>query len=277
MVGMNHYIGLISVICFNFLLMGCSGMRTLGSGSSVSRKLVYIDDAKNGFILEANRSLVKLNANGDEMFRYDFEIPVFKTGMYNDLQFYAFNESFQRFFILDKYLNQITSIDFSMHFPNIVEHPVLDGNQSIWLFNRNENKVQRWTTQFSILTETQNLDLIIPGVSIDQIFIRKNIVYLVDFDKGLYEFDFTGQLVAQHLLPGIAEEVQIDGDRLYFYQTGKWYFINLSDSLMSPKVVLSFEDQSNKDIVNGIFFNNSFYYWNENTSEVKMIDFAVGK
>ncbi|GAA5221823.1 hypothetical protein GCM10025777_24530 [Membranihabitans marinus] len=196
--------------------------------SSESVHLLAVDDQESAYILKNNRSLIKVNNNSEQFYSYDLHWPMTTYGLQNELRFFAFNSDYQQMVILDRYLNEITNLDFTSHFNYHIPNAALGNNQTIWLYNPQERKIQCWTMTFEKLVESQNLDFLIPGLHIDQLTIVNNILYLVDKNLGVFGFDSTGQMIIKKRIKDIALPMQFDSNNLgYFQNEKKWFILEL--------------------------------------------------
>lgn len=251
------------------ILTGCGSSRTSITSSAGRGQLVFVDQSDNAYILRGSRSLVKYNYRNVPTDRYDFDVSVRETGLSTDLRFFAFNRDFQKFYILDQYLNEVSRFAFSDNLDFMAEYPILADGHMIWLYNPSENKLEKYTTQLEPVTATRTLSYDIPRLKVDQLLFHKNQVFLNDFGKGVYVFDYSGRLIRQILLPVQTRNAQIDHhtSRLYAYFRNDWYFVDLYPRIPeTEKVILPSEVAYSTDL---IFQNGKIYRWNTEAQAVE--------
>lgn len=257
------------------LAWSCTGNKNTTTGFIERGQLMFVDQSDNGFVLRGGRSLIKYDFRNRPTNRYDFDFSVSKTGLSTDLRIYAFNPDFQSFYILDRYLNEITHFSFNEHFDFLVSHPILANGQNIWLYNENENKIQKYTSQLRFLNESRNLNWEIPGFRIDQLLFHNNEVYLIDYRKGVFIFDYSGRLRKHIPTPILTRPVQIDHSmsRIFAYFSNQW---NVSDpdrwgTDFRPVIVPESTENEYSSQENFIFQNGKIYLWNIHKQEIEVI------
>lgn len=256
------------------LLMACSGTRHSRTPPIDAGKLLVVDQADNGYVLRGQRSLIKYDFRNHPTERYDFDLTIQDVGLSTDLRLFAFNSDFQRFYILDKYLNMISQYAFNEYFDFLVRHPVLANGQNIWLYNQTENKLQEYSTQLEFLTESRNLDWEIPGVRVDQLMFHRNEIYLVDHSRGVFVFDYAGRLRQRLPLPTVSRDVQIDKvmSRIFAFFSGQWQVIDPDDAIPAyePINIPELKNLANTDQV--IFQNAKIYVWNTDMQQIEVME-----
>lgn len=264
----------ISSFLFLSLIIGCIGSRDTTTPLVNRGKLLFVDQSDNGYVLRGQRSLIKYDFRNHPTDRYDFDLSIHEAGLSTDLRLYAFNADFQKFYILDKYLNEIAQYAFNEYFDFLVRHPVLAHGQSIWLYNQTENKLQEYSTQLRLLTETRNLDWEIPGVHVDQLFFHHNDVYLVDHSRGVFIFDYAGRLRQRIPLPTVSRDVQIDKSmsRIYVYFGNQWQVIDPDDTIpgYTPLNLPFLADYNGRQQI--IFQNGKIYQWDEFMQQIEVYE-----
>jgi len=261
---------------FGFLVFGagCSGTQSTVTRITDAGTLVAVDQSDNGYVLRGRRSLIKYDFRNHPSDRYDFDLTIQEIGLSTDLRLYGFNSDFQKFYILDRYLNLISHFEFNEYFDFLVRHPVLANGQNIWLYNQTENKLQEYSTQLEFLTETRNLNWDIPNVRVDQLLFHRNDVYLVDHSRGIFVYDYAGRLKQRFPLPERSSNVQIDKvmNRIFAWFTGSWNYLDPDETIPAfRKVNFPFADHHNQpDQV--IFQNGKIYIWNRDRQEMEVLE-----
>lgn len=266
---------LFNKLLFLLLLSACSVSRQGQTTAPERGELVFVDQSENGYILRGKRSLIKYNIRNIPVNRYDFDVSVWQTGMSTDLRFYAFNNDFQTFFILDQYLNEITQFSFSTYLDFMAIHPVLVNGHMIWLYNPAEHKLEKYTTQMELVSSSRNLNQDIPRLQVDQMIFHKNQIFLNDHHKGIYIFDFSGRLIRQIPLPRQTRDAQIDlsASQLFIYSDNQWHSLDLHQRILQPRKVLLPEELIRTPSL--IFQNGKIYHWNTEALEIETFHFSL--
>lgn len=270
----KKYYLVIKLVLFLALAVSCTGTKKSNTSLIERGKLMFVDQSDNGYILRGQRSLIKYDFRNHPTDRYDFDLSIYQAGLSTDLRIYAFNPDFQKFYILDKYLNEVSHFSFNEYFDFMVSYPVLANGQSIWLYNQTENKIQQYTTQLKFLDETRNLDWEIPGVHVDQLIFHRNEIYLVDDRKGIFIFDYAGRLRQRIPVSEPMWDVQIDRtmSRIYAYFSQEWHVIDPDDRIPSyePIDIPGLSGLNIND--NVIFENGKIYKWNVTQQKIEVIE-----
>lgn len=274
MKAVKNYFLSINYLFLAILTLSCSASRESSAGFVERGKLMFVDQSDNGYVLRGQRSLIKYDFRNHPADRFDFDFSVQEIGLSTDLRIYAYNPDFQTFYILDKYLNEITHFSFNEYFDFLVSHPVLANGQNIWLYNENENKIQKYTSQLRFLDESRNLNWEIPGFRIDQLIFHNNEVYLADHRKGIFIFDYAGRLRKQIPTPIITKPIQIDKSmsRIYAFFSNQWHVSDPErygpdfQTVNRPEFA---EHNRNKNI---IFENGKIYRWNTSRQHIEVIE-----
>lgn len=256
------------------IVFSCSTSRKPTTGFIERGQLMFVDQSDNGYVLRGQRSLIKYDFRNHPTDRYDFDFSVLETGLSTDLRIYAFNPDFQTFYILDKYLNEITHFSFNEYFEFLVSHPVLANGQNIWLYNQTENKIQKYTSQLKFLDETRNLNWEIPGGRVDQLIFHNNEIYLADFQKGIFIFDYAGRLRKRIPTPLLTKPIQIDKSmtRIYAYFSNQWQVSDPDKQIFDfrPLNITQLEEYNSNE--NIIFENGKIYRWNTIKQKIEVIE-----
>lgn len=253
------------------MVSGCGSSRPSTSPVPERAELVFMDQSENGYLLRGQRSLIKYDFRNHPTDRYDFDFTIRETGLSSDLRIYAFNPDFQTFYILDKYLNEVTRYPFSEYFDFLAQHPILVNGQTIWLYNPSEDKLQKYSTRLELLNESRNLSWEVPRLRIDQMIFHQNELYVIDHQQGVFIFDFSGRMVQRIPLPPLTRDAQIDQSTsdLFIYFSRQWHVIDLKDRMPSYQTVeITDADRFADD--HYIFQNGKVYHWNPLMQQIEI-------
>lgn len=265
---------IISFLSLLVCVISCTGTRKSSNSLIEWGELMFVDQSDNGYVLRGQRSLIKYNFRNHPTDRHDFDLSVRQAGLSTDLRIYAYNPDFQNFYILDKYLNEISHFSFTEYFDFLVSHAVLANGQNIWLYNQSENKIQKYTSQLEFLDESRNLNWEISGVTVDQLLFHRNEIYLVDHRKGVFIFDFAGRMRQQIPLPMMMRDIQIDRSmsRIYAFFSYQWHVID-PDQKIPAYEPLNITGQAQFTINDNIIFENGkIYHWNIDLQKIEVIE-----
>lgn len=263
---------LFSLLILISILWGCTGSKETTLSPIEKGRLIVVDQSDNGFVLRGSRSLIKYDFRNHPTARYDFDLTVHDMGLSTDLRLYAFNTDFQKFYILDKYLNLITEYNFNDYFSFLVRHPVLANGQNIWLYNQTEHKLQEYSAQLEFRTESRNLNWEIPNVRVDQLIFHQNEIYLIDHSRGVFIFDYAGRLRQRISMPPVSRDIQIDHtmSRIFAFVSGAWHVIDpdLPNPTLQPLNLPAMETLQDTDQL--IFQNAKIYHWNTDMQQMEI-------
>ncbi len=265
---------IINFLCLVVLAISCTGSKKSTTSLIERGELMFVDQSDNGYVLRGQRSLIKYDFRNHPIDRHDFDLSVRQAGLSTDLRIYAYNPDFQNFYILDKYLNEISRFSFNEYFDFLVSHAVLANGQNIWLYNQSENKIQKYTSQLEFLDESRNLNWEITGVKVDQLIFHRNEIYLVDHRKGVFIFDYAGRLRQRIPLPMVMQDVQIDRSmsRIYAFFSYQWHVID-PDQKIPVYEPLNIPELSEFTVNDNIIFENGkIYHWNKALQKIEVID-----
>lgn len=104
-----------------------------------------------------------------------------------------FYQNFSTIVLLDKYLNEVTSINLRKQNIFRVQAVTSSYDNNIWLFDEQDNKLKKMDDNGNILSETVDFRLLFDSApDPKKIIDRDGFVYLYDPEKGVYIFDYYG-------------------------------------------------------------------------------------
>lgn len=155
-----------------------------------------VDNLGNYYMLSKNNQLKKLNAKGDsiglfnDVRRYG---KLYSMDVTNPLKCLLFYKSFSTVIVLDRFLNNINTIDLRKSNIFQVKAIAQSYDNNIWIYDEQNNKLKKIGEDGKVLSETVDLRIIFDEVpSPTNIFDQDGFVYLYDPEKGMYVFDIYG-------------------------------------------------------------------------------------
>ena len=185
-----------------------------------------IDNLDNLYLLSSTNQIKKLNANGDSVGIYN---AVRKFGqatlidVSNPLKVLVYYRDFATIVMLDRFLNQINSIDLRKQ--NILQVRAIGQSydNKIWVYDELESKLKKIDDDGSVLQETPDFrQLFETAPSPQKIFDQDKYVYLYDSAQAVFVFDYYGALKNKIPIPGWKN----------FKVTGKYIFGSQNNRLL---------------------------------------------
>jgi hypothetical protein len=157
-----------------------------------------VDNLDNVYLFNSANQLKKLNAHGDSVAVYN-DVKRYGRATYidvsNPLRILLYYKDFSTIVTLDRLLNIRSVIDLRKN--NILQVKVvsLAYDNNIWLYDEVNSKLKKIDEQGKTLLETPDFRLLFGDApSPESIFDRDGYVYIYDFVKGVYVFDYYGAL-----------------------------------------------------------------------------------
>jgi hypothetical protein len=157
-----------------------------------------VDALGNIYILSKNDQLKKIDAKGDSVAvfnavkRYG---QLYSIDVTNPLKVLLYYKDFGTVLTLDRFLSVRNTLDLRKE--NIFQAKAvgLAYDNNIWVFDEQEGKLKRIAEDGKLILQTNDLRLVFDTLpSPDFITDQDGLVYLYDFAKGVYLFDYYGAL-----------------------------------------------------------------------------------
>lgn len=221
--------------------------RQLLAQQEETRQLVYshsvplssptsISKDRNGhvYILDPLRNLLRLDALGRPLdtFSPPTRGRISNIEAWNPMKVLLFYEDRQSLLLLDRFLRPISSTDLrDINYEGIAKAATLSADDSFWLFDETNLTLSKLDLRLRKVTVETPLNLILDRERFDVRQLREyqNMLYLLDYNNGIYVFDNLGNYKKSIPIKGLAY-VGFRGNELYFVQDGQLTFYDLYTS-----------------------------------------------
>lgn len=184
-----------------------------------------VDNLGNLYVLNAAGFLKKMNANGDslnvfnDVRRYGGISTIDVT---NPLKLLLYFRDFSTVVMLDRFLNQINTIDLRKTGIFQAKAIGLSYDNNLWIYDEQAAKLKKLDDEGKVIMETVDLRQILTiQPSPHQLIDRDGFVYLYDKTKGLLVFDYYGMLKNELPITGI-ENFQVIGNTVVGISNGNF-------------------------------------------------------
>ncbi|MCC9137300.1 hypothetical protein ACFSKU_04820 [Pontibacter silvestris] len=198
----------------------------IGSPVSVSQ-----DRNGNVYTIDTKHNLLRLDPQGRPLdtFSPPTRGRINAIEAWNPMKVLLFYQDRQELLLLDRFLRPINAIKLSaLEYTGIAKAATLASDDGFWLFDESSFALQKFSNQTRALTVETSLNLILDKEQFDVRMIREyqNMVYLLDFNGGVYVFDNLGNYKKKLPFAGL-KYISFKDDELYFVKDGKLQFYNL--------------------------------------------------
>lgn len=196
------------------------------AGSAVST-----DRNGNIYLLDQKRNIVQLDSLGKliNVFSPPVRGRIATIDAWNPMKILAFYQDRQQLLLLDRFMRPISSTTLSeFDFSGTVRAAALSSDDGFWLFNETDFSLNKLSTQLRKITSDTPLNLILDKDRFDVRMIREyqNMVYMLDYNGGIYVFDNLGNYKKKLLHQGLSY-IGFRNNELYFVKDNKLHFLNL--------------------------------------------------
>lgn len=190
-----------------------------------------VDNLGNLYLIFQNGQLKKLRPNGDSLAVFN---NVRKLGslhsidVSNPLKVLLYYRDFGTVVILDRFLNERSTLDLRKH--NLIQVKAIGQSydNNIWIFDELEVKLKKISDDGRLIDQSNDFRLIFDSTpSPDHIIDQDKYVYLYDPLKGIYTFDYYGGFKSRTPFTGWSDFTVInnsvfgrDNNFLYRYDNG---------------------------------------------------------
>jgi hypothetical protein len=155
-----------------------------------------VDNLGNRYLLSADNRLIKLDARGDSLAGFN-DVRRYGRISYmdvsNPLKILLFFQEFGTIVMLDRFLNNINSIDLRKFNLFQVKSIGLAYDNNIWVYDELEGKLKKIADDGSLINETTDIRQMTDAVpDPERLIDQGGLVYLYDSLKGVFIFDHYG-------------------------------------------------------------------------------------
>jgi len=155
-----------------------------------------VDNLGNRYLLSADNRLIKLSAEGDSLAVFN-DVRRYGRISYmdvtNPLKILLFFQEFGTIVMLDRFLNNINSIDLRKFNLFQVKSIGLSYDNNVWVYDELEGKLKKIADDGSMINESTDIRQMTDSVpDPDRLTDQGGLVYLYDSLKGVFIFDHYG-------------------------------------------------------------------------------------
>lgn len=195
-----------------------------------------ISQDRNGYIymLDPLHNLVRLDSLGRpiDTFSPPTRGRISNIEAWNPMKILLFYEDRQSLLLLDRFLRPISTTDLrDINYEGIAKAATLSSDDSFWLFDETNLTLSKLDLRLRKVTVETPLNLILDRERFDVRQLREyqNMLYLLDYNNGIYVFDNLGNYKKSIPFKGISY-IGFRGNKLYFVQEGQLHFYDLYTS-----------------------------------------------
>ncbi|WP_242923281.1 hypothetical protein [Pontibacter liquoris] len=206
------------------------------SHSLPSSSPTAISQDRNGhvYLLDARNNLLRLDSLGRPLdtFSPPTRGRISSIDAWNPLKLLLFYQDRQQLLLLDRFLRPISSITLAdLNYPGTAKAAALAADDAFWLFDETTLTLSKLDMRLGKTTIETPLNLILDKERFDVRQLREyqNMVYLLDYNGGIFVFDNLGNYKKKLPYKGVSY-IGFRNNELYFVQNGALHFLDLYTS-----------------------------------------------
>lgn len=197
-----------------------------GSPTAISQ-----DRAGHVYLLDKGLNLLRLDPLGRPLDTYSPPARGRFTSIHawNPMKILLFYGDRQELLLLDRFLRPISSTRLAgINYTGTAKAAALAADDGFWLFDETTLTLSKLDPRLREITIETPLNLILDRERFDVRMLREyqNMVYLLDYNGGIYVFDNLGNYKEKLPLEGLSY-IGFRNDELYFVKAGKLHFHQL--------------------------------------------------
>ncbi len=223
-----------------------------------SASTVSVDRKGNVYLLDKGRSLFMLDSLGKPV--NTFSPPsrgrITAIEAWNPMKVFLFYEDRQELMLLDRFMRPIASTRLTdLGYMGNVQAATLTSDDSFWLFNESDFTLSKLDLRYQKPIIETPLGLILDKARFDVRFMREyqNMLYLLDYNGGVYVFDNLGNYKTKLPFTGLTY-IGFKGNELYFVKDKQLHFFDLYK--LTERVL---ELPAEKNYLSALLSNNTLY------------------
>jgi hypothetical protein len=192
---------------------------------------ISVDQNGSVYLMGPKRNLYKLDSLGKPL--HAFSPPsrgrITAVEAWNPMKLFLFYEDRQELVLLDRFMTPIANTRLSdLNYTGNVRAATLTPDDSFWLFNESDFTLSKIDLRYQKAIVETPLDLILDKARFDVRFVREyqNLVYLLDYNGGIYVFDNLGNYKKKLPFTGLSY-MGFHGNELYFVKDNQLHFFDL--------------------------------------------------
>lgn len=231
-----------SIIILSQLLLvkGVDGFAQMAFKDSLvteSRISAYsIDQQGNIFLGFDNGTITKYNTELDSLLSYN-PTRVGKFSLieaWHGFQVFAFNNKFQDFILLDRFLSRESRYALGETGMYYVDLSTLSGEQNLWLIEENGLRLMKYDFKAREIILDISLNNWLDNQEHAFTFMREyqNLLFLIDKNSGIYVFDNLANIIRKIYVVNV-DYVSLSGETLYYLTDEAIISMNLYSNVQS--------------------------------------------
>ena len=255
-------------------------LRSFAQQGEANRQLVYshsiplrspttISQDRNGYLylLDPLRNLLRLDSLGRPLdtFSPPSRGRISSIDAWNPMKILLFYEDRQALLLLDRFLRPISSTDLrDINYEGIAKVATLSADDGFWLFDETNLTLSKLDLRLRKATVETPLNLILDRERFDVRQLREyqNMVYLLDYNNGIYVFDNLGNYKKTIPFKGVAS-IGFRGNEFYFVQDGQLHFYELYTSERRTVVL-----PENKQYLTALVSDKQLYLFTKDKADI---------
>ncbi|WP_202923797.1 hypothetical protein [Pontibacter fetidus] len=240
-------------------------IRTIEVGSTTA---ISTDRNSAVYYLNSRRNLVQLDSLGRQITLYSPPTTLARNttvDAWNSLKVLLFSQDRQELLLLDRFFRPLVNVSLAdFEIQNTVKAAALASDDSFWLFDETDFKLSKLDTRLRKVTIETPLNLVLDRNKFDIRMLREyqNLVYLLDYNSGVYVFDNLGNYKQKLPITGVSYIGFLDNE-LYFVKEGNLHFYDL---YKQQERTISFPKEKNYTSV--LVTKNRLYLFARTTADV---------
>ncbi|MCV9387706.1 hypothetical protein [Reichenbachiella ulvae] len=191
---------------------------------------IEVDHKGDIYTIQSNGTVSKYNKEGALLVEYSpsFNQPVDQIDINSQFKVFLFYRDFQEAVLLNRYLSDPVTINFSNYDVNFVSDLAPDLNQNLWTINLGDLSMKLVDPIQKRILETKSLAKILNQSKTDQLQLKShnNRTYLIQNYQKIYVFDNLGNYTYSFDIDS-PNEPSFWKDELYFKNKEELVLINL--------------------------------------------------
>ncbi|ARS37971.1 hypothetical protein CA264_20040 [Pontibacter actiniarum] len=198
----------------------------LSSATTISQ-----DRNGNVYLLDERLNLLRLDPLGQPLDTYSPPARgrVSSIHAWNPMKILLFYEGSQQLVLLDRFLRPISTTDLlSINYNGTAKVAAPAADEGFWLFDETSQTLSKLNPNLRQVTVETPLNLLLDREQFDARQLREyqNLVYLLDYNSGIFVFDNLGNYKKRLPYTGL-RHIGFRNNELYFVKEGRLHFLNL--------------------------------------------------
>lgn len=227
--------------CFSYA--AAQNSYTLIKTFPVEGSVFAADELKNAFVVNNENNVIKLDSLGTLS-------AIFSETQYGEVTAIDATNPFQPL-VFYKEFNTVISLDLNMTAKQMYKFSAVgleevsaicsSYDNTIWVFQQNEQKLKKVNSNYEITQESFEVDKLLGGIIEPNFMIeREKRLFVVDPNRGIFVFDMFGTYFRSYLFDNI-KQLQVIDNKMVFFKDENLYVVDLmtqqEDTIQLPEEV----------------------------------------